>query len=44
MKQGELNHAAMDFTQRMNDIEGASSSADILATPIISGIITIKEK
>lgn len=42
MKQGELNRAEIDFKHRINEIEKASSSADILFEPVVCGILNVK--
>ena len=41
MKQGELSRIELDFKQHINEIEKASASADILATPTICGVLTV---
>lgn len=41
MKLSELSRANADFDRRMEDIQNAASSSDILAKPVVLGVITI---
>ncbi len=43
MKEGELARAHTDFNRRMEDLAQAARSGDIRATPVVFGIVTLRE-
>ncbi|MBE0472184.1 MAG: helicase, partial [Methyloprofundus sp.] len=44
MKESELTRANADFNRRMEEIQKAANSADILAAPVVFGTIVVKRE
>jgi superfamily II DNA or RNA helicase len=43
MKESELTRANADFNRRMEELDQAARSGDIRATPVVFGIVTLRE-